>query len=37
MDKMLEKCEQLPDASRSRCRTIANEHYDKCVERCRTP
>jgi hypothetical protein len=33
-DKMLEKCEALPDARREHCRETANSLYNKCVERC---
>ena len=34
-DKMLERCEQWPEAQRERCQTLANTQYDKCVERCK--
>jgi hypothetical protein len=34
LDKTLERCAQLPDSSRERCRAIANNQYNKCIERC---
>jgi hypothetical protein len=34
LDKMLEKCAQIPEARQGVCRDAANAHYDKCVERC---
>ncbi|HEV2913158.1 MAG TPA: hypothetical protein VGX92_07570 [Pyrinomonadaceae bacterium] len=34
LDKMLEKCEQIPEARRGVCREAANAHYDKCTEKC---
>lgn len=34
LDKMLEKCEQIPEARRENCREAANTVYNKCVERC---
>ena len=33
-DKNLEKCNELPEAARDRCRERVNRQYDKCVERC---
>lgn len=33
-DKMLEKCENIPEARREACREAANNVYNKCVERC---
>ena len=33
-DRMLEKCEQIPEARRENCREAANSVYNKCVERC---
>jgi hypothetical protein len=34
LDKMLEKCAQIPEARQGVCREAANAHYDKCVEKC---
>ncbi|HEY6187509.1 MAG TPA: hypothetical protein VIW80_07515 [Pyrinomonadaceae bacterium] len=34
LDKMLEKCEQIPEARRENCREAANTVYNKCLERC---
>jgi hypothetical protein len=34
LDKMLERCTQLPEARRERCHEGANEHYNKCMEKC---
>ncbi len=34
LDKMLEKCEQIPEARRESCREAANNVYNKCAERC---
>jgi hypothetical protein len=34
LDKMLEKCEQIPEARRENCREAANNVYNKCAERC---
>ncbi|HYY56244.1 MAG TPA: hypothetical protein VE842_02875 [Pyrinomonadaceae bacterium] len=34
LDKMLEKCAQIPEARQGVCRDAANAHYDKCVEKC---
>jgi hypothetical protein len=34
LDKMLERCTQLPEARQSRCQEGANEHYNKCMEKC---
>jgi len=34
LDKMLERCTQLPEARRERCQEGANEHYNKCMEKC---
>lgn len=33
-DKMLERCNSLPDTAASNCRERANKQYDKCVEGC---
>lgn len=33
-DKMLERCNALPDTAASNCRDRANKQYDKCVEGC---
>lgn len=33
-DKMLERCEQIPEARRESCREAANSVYNRCVERC---
>ena len=33
-NKMLERCNGLPDAAASNCRDRANKQYDRCIERC---
>ena len=33
-DKFMERCDELPNERRERCRNIATSQYDKCVERC---
>ena len=33
-DKMLERCNSLPDAAASNCRERASKQYDRCVEGC---
>ena len=34
LDKTLERCAGLPEASRERCREVADNQYNKCIERC---
>lgn len=34
LNKTMERCDQLPEASREKCREVANNQYNKCVERC---
>lgn len=33
-DKTLERCDKLAGNAASKCREMANKHYDKCIERC---
>lgn len=33
-DKLIEKCNELPDATRDKCIERATKQYDKCIERC---
>lgn len=34
LDKMLERCDLMPEGRRAPCRERANEQYNKCLERC---
>lgn len=33
-DRMLERCNLMPEGSRDSCVERANKQYDKCMERC---
>jgi hypothetical protein len=33
-DQTLEKCNELPEASRPRCRERTQKQYEKCMEKC---
>jgi hypothetical protein len=33
-DRMLERCNTMPEAARDNCQERTNKQYEKCVERC---
>jgi hypothetical protein len=33
-DKTLEKCDELPETARDKCKDRAQKQYDKCIQRC---
>jgi hypothetical protein len=34
LDAALERCNQMPEASRDNCQRVANIQHGKCVDRC---